>query len=586
MAFLIRTVDITQSGREIVRDREIAQDTLTIGRAAENDIHLPDLAVEQQHARIEPVPGGQLQCEAVGTLGFTVDGRNTTSATFNPREGVELGFASYRLSLTQDGDGPVAITIQQKDEKPEGTDAVKGFALASALPSKRAMAWIGLVAILLAFLAVPIYTNLTRDRVKPDYDAEGATIMDASWSTGKLSLAHHGLEDNCEACHVDAFVSVRDETCLTCHEEIGDHADIDRQLTGRGPMSSGDKFLWAVAEAFGKEGPGNCTTCHTEHEGGGRMEPAAQKFCAECHDGMDARLTDTELENAADFGTAHPQFKAVFHPELGSDRTVRLSLDKPIAEQNGIKFPHDLYLSRTGGVARMAGNIGSKRGYGAALECKDCHVPTADEYGFRPVVMEDACEGCHSLVYDRVGDTFRSLRHGDVGQMRADLAAMDRAPRRPITTGRRRPGDYARGGRYYQDFGRPTRNYIAINQALSPRGVCGECHIPTSSNGRADVMPVNLRQSYLLHGWFDHKEHQQEDCTSCHKAETSKTSDDLLMPKIAECRTCHLGEDARKAEVPSSCAMCHSYHPKPMGPPEKRKDGKVKEVAVISRKPG
>ena len=163
---------------------------------------------------------------------------------------------------------------------------------------------------------------------------------------------------------------------------------------------------------------------------------------------------------------------------------------------------------------------------------------------------------------------------------------MDRAPRRPITTGRRRPGDYARGGRYYQDFGRPTRNYIAINQALSPRGVCGECHIPTSRNGRADVMPVNLRQSYLLHGWFDHKEHQQEDCTSCHEAETSKTSDDLLMPKIAECRTCHLGEDARKAEVPSSCAMCHSYHPKPMGPPEKRKDGKVKEVAVISRKPG
>lgn len=599
MAFLIRTIDFTATGREIVRDRELAQDSLTIGRAAENDIHLPDLAVEQQHARIDPATGGQLTAEAVGTLGFTVDGRNTTSATFKPQEGVELGFASYRLAVTQDGDGPVTIVITQKEDKP-GTDAAKGFELASALPSKRAMAWAGLIAVLLAFLAVPIYTNLTRERVEPDYKQPGQTIMDASWSTGDLSVKHHGLEDNCEACHVDAFVSVRDETCLTCHEKIDDHAKIDRQLTSRGPMSRGDQFLWAVAETFGKEGPGNCTTCHTEHEGAGRMEPTPQKFCAECHDGMDTRLKDTQLANAADFGTAHPQLSAIFYGELGSKKTTRLSLDKPIVEQNGLKFPHELHLRKTGGVARMAGNIGSKRDYGPALECKDCHEPTGDRYGFKPVEMEEACEACHSLVYDKVGDTFRTLRHGDVDQMRADLAAMDRAPRRPITTGRERPGDYAQGRRYYQDFGRPARNYIGINQALSPKGVCGECHIPTTRNGRADVVPVYLNQSFLKHSWFDHKSHGdaafekieggqrqgEETCISCHAADVSKTSEDLLMPKIAECRDCHLGEKARQAPVPSSCAMCHSYHPKPVGVPERRKDARDKQVAMITRKTG
>ena len=49
MAFLIRTIDFTSSGREIVRDRTHDSAEVTIGRASENDIHLPDLAVEQKH---------------------------------------------------------------------------------------------------------------------------------------------------------------------------------------------------------------------------------------------------------------------------------------------------------------------------------------------------------------------------------------------------------------------------------------------------------------------------------------------------------------------------------------------------------
>lgn len=53
MAFLIRTIDLTADGREIIRDRAIEKKALTIGRASENDIHLSDLAVEQNHAKIE-----------------------------------------------------------------------------------------------------------------------------------------------------------------------------------------------------------------------------------------------------------------------------------------------------------------------------------------------------------------------------------------------------------------------------------------------------------------------------------------------------------------------------------------------------
>ncbi len=609
MAFLIRTIDLTADGREIIRDREVEDDTITVGRGADNDIHLPDLAVEQYHARIDQLDGGKIRVEAAGTLGFHLDGRVTKSGQIDPHEGAELGFGSYRLVLSQDGPGSPTITISQAENTAQSSDDLAGFSLAGTLPGKRASAWLALSAILVAFLAVPIYSHLTRPATSLTADGpgnKGAVVMDASWSTGSLSQAHHSLEDNCEACHTEPFQSVQDTTCLTCHEDIADHADKPRQLTGRGPMSSGDALQWAVAEQFGKEGPGSCTTCHTEHEGAGRMEPAAQQFCADCHDTMDTRLTDTRLGNAADFGTSHPQLQAAVYTAPGQTRPTRVSLSGKPKEYSGLIFPHDIHMARRGGVAKMAGRLGAKEGYGSSLVCADCHTPTADEVGFLPVDMEQDCESCHSLVYDKVGTTFRTLHHGDVEQMRADLAALDRAPRSAANNGmlrgRQRPGQYSQGGLYYQNFGRPVRSLVAINRALAKDGVCGECHIPTTTNGQPDVMPVNLRDHFLINGRFDHEPHKQEKCATCHKAHSSSTSADLLLPPLETCRTCHMGESDTKADVPSGCAMCHAYHPKgkgdhsgikaaplagsPSGPdlPNKQKQGINQILAMLGRK--
>ncbi|QKG72145.1 cytochrome c3 family protein [Erythrobacter mangrovi] len=575
MTFLIRTVDRTATGREIVRDRKVESDTLTIGRATTNDIVLPDLAVEQHHATVSVAERGRLHVAAASSRNFLHDGRSSPEAYFDPANGAELGFGTYELDFSLEADGTVLVTISRVEKDYSNRDAVRGFDLASAMPGKRAMAWIGLAVILLAFLAVPVWSSLTRGDKQPGADGPDQVAMDSSWSTGKLSEAHHALEQNCEACHVQPFVAVRDETCLTCHEDIGDHAKPGRLLTARGPMSTGDAFLWSVAETFGKEGPAACTTCHTEHEGAGRMLPARQQFCADCHDGMDARLTDTELANAHDFGKDHPELKAAIHQTLGSAKLTRVVIDGKARENNGLRFPHDMHLSTTNGVARMAGNLEQ---YGKALECADCHTPTEDKYGFLPVVMEDSCESCHSLVYDKVGSTFRTLRHGDVAQMRADLIALDRAPRSQIIDPRRRPGEFKRGGRYFQDFGSPTQNYIGIASALGKDGVCGECHLPAVKDGQQSVMPVFQSSGYFLNGRFDHEAHTQEKCTSCHLADTSKSARDLLLPDLKSCRECHQGEKAVKADVPSSCAMCHSYHP-----PNFRRDEDTDEAAAPNR---
>jgi hypothetical protein len=235
-----------------------------------------------------------------------------------------------------------------------------------------------------------------------------------------------------------------------------------------------------------------------------------------------------------------------------------MSLAANPRDWNGLRFPHDAHLSETNGVAQMAMRLDQ---YGDPLECSDCHTPTADGVRFQPVDMEEDCEACHSLVYDRVGDTFRSLDHGDIAQASADLMAADRAPRRPVSTGRMRPGDFAEGEVYYSNFSRVQPSVLRAN-AMEPDGLCGECHFPAQDGGALEVMPVVQRSRFFAHGWFDHEDHGQEECSTCHAADTSDTASDLLLPGIGTCRDCHEGEAAVSADVPSSCAMCHSYHPR------------------------
>jgi len=571
MSFLIRTIDYTAAGREIVRERTVYQSSLFIGRAAENDIHLPDLAVEQRHISINQWPDGGLQVEALGTLGFGIDGRVVSKAAVDPATGAEIELGSSRLTIAKEAGDAISITIKQAEEKGAKVDTVAGFALASALPSKRAMAWVFSLAILVLLLSIPVFTHLTRDKAAPGEPAPmvDQVAFDSTWSSGELSLAHHDLKDNCEACHATPFVSVQDNTCLTCHEELGEHAAKPRLAKGMAPLPAGEAWQWAVAQTLGKEGPGSCTSCHLEHEGKVRQQAATQQFCSDCHDALDTRLSDVGFGNANNFGEKHPQFRPTFYTAYGQDEPVRVSLDKKIEEKSGLKFPHDIHMDAQGGVARMAISLPN---YEEPLDCASCHALTQDEVGFEPVEMEDSCESCHSLVSGRSGSGFTSLRHGDVDDLMEDLARIDRSPRRPVSPvarGRTRPGQFARGGTYAVNFGRPASSLISINRALMPGGTCGDCHINTRTDGRPDLVPVNIPDRYMQHGFFSHKAHEEEKCTDCHEANTSKASTDLLLPGLKSCRDCHIGEvlpsramtvAVKDDEVPSTCAMCHGYH--------------------------
>ncbi|CAD7340627.1 cytochrome C [Sphingomonadales bacterium 56] len=575
MSFTVRQISLTADGREIVRSATLDKPQLVLGRASTSDIHLPDLALEPDHARIEQLDARTIRVRATGTLGFEVEGRTTRSTDIDIGKGAELRFGGHRITVSQE-DGATVLTIRRVDavsEASEEKEEARVFSLARLAPPKRLTAWGLVLAILIGFLAVPIYSYATRpaDDTRNIYSVRGDNIKgDGAWSSGPLSQAHHALEGKCETCHQKAFVSVRDSACQTCHTSVHDHAPAARIAMARTEPGIGGKFLNLVASTFGKPPEGACVDCHREHEGAGPMQPTPQAFCTDCHGSLKDRLKDTKLADAGDFGTAHPQFTALVQYNPGKQPSfTRASLDAKPMDDSGLKFPHDIHLSQTGGVARMARTLG---GYGDALACKDCHRPTADGVRFLPVDMERDCQSCHSLAFEKIGGTVRTLRHGQPDQVIADLRAYYRstAPTQPIGlsgVARRRPGDYAQGRVYHAYFGaqaaRPSRADAAIRAVFSKGGACYDCHIvtPPGANGSTSwsVTPVNQPMRYMMNGWFDHKAHSTETCESCHAAAKSNDARQLLLPGIDSCRTCHGGEKSQ-APVPSSCAMCHSYH--------------------------
>lgn len=494
MAFLIRQVSITADGRRIVREKRVDAESISIGRAPENDVHLPDLAVSLHETRL---------------------------SAEDAQPGRELRFGGYRILLDREA-GDMVLTVEPVADA-EGAADDRAFGLGWVMPGKRAMAWAGALLVLLACLAWPIASHLSAERSpKPVPGFHG----DRLWLSGGMSRGHAQLVQNCKACHVDAFVQVRDESCTACHKTVHDHAPALR--------------LAAVG------GQDSCAGCHIEHEGRVPLAPDEQKMCADCHGDLARALPDTKLRDASDFGDHHPQFRPTVR--LADGALQRVSLDARPTEHSGLGFSHALHLSRSNGVARMAQTLKADHGFGDALDCANCHVPTPDGAGFRPIEMERDCQMCHSLAFAERGRVVRMMRHGDAAQALAELRDFYTLnPAAHPSFGRRKPGTF--------DFRATAPGSQRASRAIGK--VCTECHAIDTPH------PVRLSRRYFMLGGFDHADHKTESCTSCHAAPRSRSATDVLLPDVGSCRSCHGGENSG-SKVPSSCAMCHDYHVMPV----------------------
>ncbi len=608
MRFVVRQIALKSSGEEIVRRAVVESDVLVIGRDGSSGMHLPDLAVDPRHARIRAIDGETLLIESIGAQPFTVNGRSATSSELDVATGAELGFGGHRITLAREAEsGLPAFTVRRVEAVSESAEAIdigSAYTLQKLLPGKRLAAWGFAALVLLAFLAVPIWSWATYQPLALHKDARRPAGIhgDAAWSSGTLSLAHKNLGGDCQACHVQAFVAVRDNACMTCHKEDAHQhiADGARLLKARGEPGGFAGFQRAVAKAFNKPA-GRCVDCHTEHEGAGAMPATQQQFCTTCHDGLKTRLPDTQIADAADFGTAHPQFRPMLVAGIGGDgkpMVQRAVWQDGMKERTGLKFTHAQHLSTTNGIAQMVRRRSGEFASNDALGCKDCHQTGSGGARFKPVEMEKACQSCHALTFDEIGGTFRTLRHGQPDQVVADLRAAFRGgmPPRPASLSgmaRRIPGaaaqqstaaDFARAVHFY-----PMQADAAVAAVFSKGGLCYDCHTigrggSAATAGFTVQRPVQNGR-YYSKGWFDHKDHRKSECVTCHvKAATSNDADAVLVPGIdgaGGCRSCHVGEGGAKLAsahvkepVASGCAMCHEYHMDsgaPWKPAEQRK---------------
>ncbi|GAC1405007.1 MAG: cytochrome c3 family protein [Novosphingobium sp.] len=621
MSFLVRQIALKSSGEEIIRPTTVDGDELVIGRDSSSAVHLPDLAVDPRHARLRRIDDNNLVIESLGEQPFDADGRSVTRKEIDLTTGAELGFGSFRIQVQRDAEtGMPSLTVRRVEEA-EHKDAGKVYTLQGLLPGKRSSAWVFAIAVLVAFLAFPVWSYMTYQPLSLQKDARRPAGLhaDSAWITRHLSVGHKNLESNCQACHVKAFEAVRDNACMTCHkndahQHIADRPGmpaVERLTMARGEPTGFAGFQRAVAHAFNKPS-GRCVECHTEHTGAGAMQPTRQQFCADCHDGMKSRLPNARVANAADFGTGHPEFRPLVIVDPTGEKPLlqRVEWSPALRENDGLKFTHAQHLSKVNAVAQMVVRRGGQFKGEQSLKCEDCHKADPSGTRYEAVKMEDACQTCHTLNFDQVGGTFRSLRHGKPEMVVADIRAAYRSmgPVQPANLSglsRRLPGDaalrstaadYARAVRFY-----PSRAEQAVAQVFTKGGMCYDCHIVTPggtpATGGFTVQRAAQHNRYYHNGWYSHKDHTKTDCVFCHtKAETSNDAGDLLVPGMdgkGGCRSCHVGENGAhlasaqiKDKVDSTCAMCHSFHMADDGAPWRpanKRHTKLTETAEADR---
>jgi hypothetical protein len=377
-----------------------------------------------------------------------------------------------------------------------------------------------------------------------------------TFQPGPLARAHALLQDDCRACHADAFQtahrlapgnehrrSVPDVACRLCHT-VGPHDEV-------GPPSA-------------------CAECHREHRGRERLARVPDQYCLRCH--ADLHDPTGRLDGDALRITGFP----VRHPPVA-----------PRTDPGQLRFNHAAHLRPEGTPSPDRNRV--------RLDCATCHVPDDAGRYMRPVHYADHCATCHPLSVRAAGSggdsVVRSALEGFARQpaphqgpqavraaLRERLSALLRdvpvlpgpAPsprflaRRPLPLGAvvwqraQRPLTDAEQRRYVED------QLAHIERRLYDHaGGCAHCHVEqrpadgTRPPGRLPAYePTRLPAQWWPHARFRHAAHRTLDCGECHPAAGSQHTSDVLLPGLDTCARCH----DRRAVARNDCTECHSYH--------------------------
>ena len=552
MRLAITSVTRNRKGQAVRVTRLIEGESFGLGRGAQCTIHLPDPRVALEHATIYVSDGG-IRLGVVGTAKMLVNGRPDPEVRLQPGVRAEIGPYGVEIEAPPAG-ADLGLAIELVRPLPDDLAEIRTrsrMSLEATGLSKRRPAWMFAVIVLLLFLAIPVVNALL-----PSLRAATAKLAvtpDASWNPGPLAAGHAGFGGNCATCHEQPFLRVRDSACLKCHEKIPGHV----------------LPLTLQAELFGGT---RCASCHSDHKGPLALVRRDEGLCAACHQDLKRRIPGTQLADAGDFGTAHPEFRISLWAGPGSEDVARIAQsDKArLVGQSHLKYPHDEHLKV---------NIRGAKGR-VTLQCSSCHVPDASGRSFLPINMNQHCLECHTLQFEPAV-TPRQVPHGSVDEVMAtmqefyaNLALKDVAV------------DVVDTGEIQRSIPRPSSGIVTDDQRrralkwadtkgavvardLFEKRVCVICHEIVRTQGTEKdpekilwgVMPLHIATTYMPKARFDHDKHLTFKCTDCHEGiAKSKSSRDVLLPDIASCRICHTGSAPVTNKVPSTCVSCHGFH--------------------------
>lgn len=551
MKMLITRITRGKSGQVTRVDETLEADSIRIGRGTDCKLHLPDPRVALHHATVRCEVAGRCSIEADGGV-LLIDGITERASLLKPAQRIRMG--PYEIEIAQT---PVSADIALTLELLEPLADVLSVhppdvqrSLAQTWLSKRLLSWGVAGTILLAFLVWPVMHALEHD---PQPKSSKAMSADASWDPGTLDSGHATFGRDCGQCHQTPFVQVKNESCENCHKTIGWHFALDTPAA----RTLHDSVFGA------DESLGRCAACHRDHKGIHALKRQDSPLCINCHQDLKSRHPGVAFANVTDLKTDHPTFKLsmLVAGKTGSAAVVRVpQSDKTqLIEKSNLKFPHDVHLSPKG-VRSPAGK--------QKLECKNCHTPDETATRFKPINMKAHCQDCHSLEFEPKA-TSRQVPHGNVADAIATVnefyaqAALFGTPIDQAEPGRTRGGSTTASG--------PMKNIDWVNRKartiiteMMEKRACFTCHEITPA-GTGDqrswtIAPIAITDHWLPKSRFAHHQHGTFDCKKCHDVVQSKSSSDIAIPDLANCKSCHSGNAIEQDKAVGTCATCHSFH--------------------------
>jgi hypothetical protein len=429
--------------------------------------------------------------------------------------------------------------------------------------------------------------------------AWGAFVPSGSGSTrfshGPVATAHTGIENQCQACHVD-FSPMSEQNLFMKHPSAADGKCLDCHKDAVGPTGAHHKTVKPESTA-------SCAGCHRDHRGRDfSLVRMADSDCTNCHKDMKNHMVAGETSVFANTVTSFAS-----HPEFGT-------FTKGLKDPGKLKFNHKLHMmpgqapaNSTGALtlgkikqndesefARFKNAAWQKDKAETApvqLDCASCHLSKpaghgaskAEERYMQPVTYDTNCKACHPLTFDAAvkgtdGKPF-ALPHGKPlsdteGVLEsAYFNAAIRGNAAEFRGWQRPPGLRPLPGRSI-DSGKPpvVLEGVALldmvkNSAsgaaryLEGKAGCAECHTIASNA----IVPVNVPDVWMKHAKFSHAAHVAVSCIDCHAGATDSTvSSDVLMPEVKNCQACHSPARAENGKqlggTRFECTTCHTYH--------------------------